>query len=114
MSRNMQDVLLGLEVIQLGEVNGRTLHQMTVDVWDARTEKILRYQITGHYNGYPDGPPERTPEDLNTIHGSEVAAEFDRLDKVAAKRIAPIMDELLRAQMAAIHGPLAKELLDNE
>lgn len=113
------DVLLGLEVIKLGDYDDKSPWRMTVDVWDARDQKIVRYQVTGHYNGWPEGPPERTLDDLARVQASyerrdEIAAELDRLDREAAAKIAPIMDELFRAQAVVLHGPEVLDFLDRK
>jgi hypothetical protein len=115
----MRDVLLGLEVIKLGDHDDRSPWRMTVDCWDARSEKIVRYQVTGHYNGWPEGPPERTLDDLARVQASwerrdEIAAELDRLDREAIVKIAPIMEDLFRAQAVVLHGPEVLAFLDGK
>ena len=118
MSRHA-DVLLGLEVIKLGDVDDKSPWRMTVDAWDARSEKIVRYQVTGHYNGWPEGPPERTLAELAKVQADydrrdEIAAELDRLDREAVAKIAPIMEELFRAQAVVLHGERVLEFLDRD
>lgn len=115
----MRDVLIGLEVIKLGDYDDKSPWRMTVDVWDAHSEKILRYQITGHYNGWPEGPPERTLEELARVQANyerrdEIAAELDRLDREAVEKIAPIMEQLFRDQAVVIHGSEVLKFLDRE
>jgi hypothetical protein len=115
----MRDVLLGLEVTKLGDYDDKSPWRMTVDVWDERSKKILRYQVTGHYNGWSEGPPERTIDDLARVQANyqrrdEIAVELDRLDREAIAKIAPIMEELFRAQVVVLHGPRALEFLDKE
>jgi hypothetical protein len=115
----MRDVLLGLEVVKLGDVDDDAPWRMTVDAWDARTEKILRYQLTGHYNGWPAGPPERTLKDIarvqaNRERADEIAAELDRLDREAIAKIAPIMEQLFRDQAVVIYGERVLGFLDRE
>jgi hypothetical protein len=112
-----QTVLLGLEVIKLGDYDDGSPWRMTVDAWDGKTGKIHRYQVTGHYNGWPTGPPERTLEDLAKVQASfnrrdAIASELDRLDREAAAKIEPIMQELFRAQAAVLHGPEILDVLD--
>lgn len=105
-----RDVLIGMEVTKLGGVDDRSPWQMTVDVWDSRRETIVRYQLTGRaYNGWPEGPPERTLDDLARVQADfsradEIAAELDRLDREAAAKIAPIMAELFRSQAVLLYG----------
>jgi hypothetical protein len=114
------DVVFGLEVIKLGDYDDDSPWRMTVDCWDARSEKIVRYQLTGRaYNGWPEGPPERTLDDLARVQvdyerRDEIAAELDRLDREAIAKISPIMEELFRAQAVVLHGPEVLEFLDRE
>lgn len=111
--------LFGLEVIKLGDLDDGSPHRMTVDVFDGTT--VRRYQVTGHYNGWPDGPPERTIEEIArfTHGGSEdermaMATELDKLDREAAAKVLPIMEELFRAQVKLIHGQDTLDWLDRE
>jgi len=116
--RKSQNVLIGMEVVKLGDYDDGSPWLMTVDCWDARSEKIVRYQLTGYaYNAWPDGPPERTLEDLARVQANykrrnEIAAELDRLDHEAAAKISPIMEELFRAQAVILHGPRVLDFLD--
>lgn len=106
----MSDVaLIGLEVIKLGSYDDGSPWRMTVDAW--QDGKMVRYQVAGqHYNGWPDGVPERTLEDLarvqtgSELRRNEIAIELDRLDREAAEKIAPIIEELRRAQVLVLHG----------
>ncbi len=108
-------VILGLEVVKLGDFDDRSPWRMTVDAWDGET--IHRYQVTGQYNGWPEGPPERTLDDLARVQGNfdrrdEIAKELDRLDREAAAKIAPIMHELRREQVRVIYGDKGVEFMD--
>ena len=113
------EVLLGLEVVKLGDVDDDSPWQLTVDAFV--DGKIVRYQVTGRYNGWPDGPPERTLEDLARVQigdsratAAQIAAELDRLDREHAARVAPLVRELQRAQIIAIHGQSTLDWLDRE
>jgi len=112
----MTDVLLGLEVIKLGDVDDDSPWRMTVDCWiDGR---IVRYQVTGHYNGWPEGPPERTLEDLARVQlgtaeeRATLARRLDELDRQAAERMRETAAWLFREQVRAIHGDESVVLLD--
>lgn len=111
-------VLLGLEVTKLdGDIDDDSPWRMTVDVWEDGV--IRRYQVTGHYNGWRDGPPERTLEEIAGVQSSfgrrdEIAVELDRLDRLTAVRVAPIMEELSRAQVRVVYGDEGVALLDSE
>lgn len=114
----MTDVVLGMEVVKL-DPDPRAPWRMTVDVWQG--EKVVRYQVSGkHYNGDRGGPPERTLGELarvqvgNADERMEIARELDRLDREYAEKVAPLAKQLMRSQIAVIHGPEALELLDRE
>lgn len=111
------EALIGMEVIKLGDIDDDAPWRMTVDA--VKDGKIVRYQVVGHYNGWPTGPPERTLEELARVQGNfarrdEIAAELDRLDREFAAKVAPLLRELQRAQILVIHGQGALDWLDKE
>jgi hypothetical protein len=115
------DVVFGLEVTELGERRGQKWWRMTVDCWDSHREEIVRYQLTGPgYNGWPEGPPQRTLEEIAAVQSDfsrrdEIAAALDRLDREAVEKIAPIMGELFREQAIVLYGEeTVARLLDEE
>lgn len=110
-------VLIGLEVVKLGDMDDAAPHRMTVDAYV--DGKILRYQVTGHYNGWPTGPPERTLDELarvqvNFSRRNEIAAELDRLDRRYAEKAAPFAKELFREQVRVLYGDGGVAFLDEE
>jgi hypothetical protein len=111
------DALIGLEVIKLGDIDDESPWRMTVDAWV--DGKMVRYQVTGHYNGWPDGPPERTLEEVARVQTDfgrrdEIARELDRLDREAAAKIVPIIRELRREQVRVLYGEDGVAWLDRE
>jgi hypothetical protein len=115
-----RDVLIGMEVTKLGDPGDGSPWRMTVDVWDGHAQKIVRYQVTGgHYNGWPEGPPERTLDDLARVQSDfsradEIAAELDRLDREAIAKIEPIMTDLFRQQAIVLYGEDVVALLEKD
>lgn len=113
----MTDVPIGVEVIKLGDIDDDSPWRMTVDVWDGDRGEMVRMQVTGHYNGWPEGPPQRTMEELARVQVGDaekrllIARELDQLDRAAAEKIVPIMDELRRAQIRLLYGEDALQLL---
>jgi hypothetical protein len=119
--RRQADVVFGLEMTELGERHGQKWWQMTIDCWDGRSEKIVRYQLVGPgYNGWPEGPPERTLAELARVQSDfdrrdEIAAELDRLDREAIAQMEPIMAALRRAQAVVLYGEeTVAKLFDEE
>lgn len=113
----MSEALIGYEIIKLGSYDDGSPWRMTIDCWDG--EKIVRSQLTGmHWNGWPEGPPERTLDDLARVQGGdssrrmEIAREFDRLDREYAAKVAPLTAALQRAQIEVLHGQAGLDFLD--
>jgi hypothetical protein len=107
--------ILGLEVTKLGDYGDDSPWRMTVDVFE--DGKIVRYQVTGHYNGWPDGPPERTLDEVARVQSDferrdEIAEKLDALDRQAAAEILPIMERLFREQVRVVHGDEGVAFLD--
>jgi len=117
----MNDVIIGYEVVKLGEIDDNSPWRMTVDYWDEETGKIVRSQVTGkHWNGWPEGPPERTLEDLarvqmgTTLERVKIARALDALDREFAAKVAPLVTALQRAQIVVLYGQEGLDLLDRE
>lgn len=110
--------IIGLECIKLGSPDDDSPHRMTVDVWE--NGRFERWQVTGHFNGWPSGPPERTIEELAAVQVGtperkrEIAEALDRLDREAAAEIEPIMDRLFREQVRVLYGEEGVALLDRD
>lgn len=114
----MTDVLIGLEVFNLGGLESPDAPwRMTVDCWV--DGKIKRYQITGQFNGGWEGAPDRTIEEVaavqaNFSRATEIATEFDRLDREYAEKVAPLAEQLFRDQVFVVHGQEGLDFLDRE
>lgn len=113
----MTDVLLGLEIINLGSPDEGAPWRMTVDAWV--DGEIKRYQVTGHFSGGWEGAPLRTIEDIaavqaNFSRANEIATELDRLDREYAEKVAPLADQLFRDQIFAVYGQEGLDFLDSE
>lgn len=91
----MTAALIGMEIAGLGDY-GMPPYRLTLDYFEDGQMQRLQiiskaYQIE-----------ERKLSDL--LETPEVAAEFDRLDREAAAKILPIMEQLFRDQIKAKHG----------
>lgn len=107
----LTSVTLGMVVVKLGSLDDDSPWRMTLDVMEA-DGRLLRHQVTGrHYNGWPDGAPERTLEDIAHVQGGAaqereaLAAELDRLDRRYGAAIRFHVNRLYRDQLRAIYGP---------
>lgn len=111
--------LLGLEITKLGDIDDdASPWRMTVDAVDT-SGRVFRYQVTGaHYNGWPEGPPQRTVEEMaDVLVGSEEerrskAERLNALDREAAAKIGPVMEWLFREQVRVLYGDEGLALLD--
>jgi hypothetical protein len=101
----MTAALIGMEVVGLGDY-GMPPHRLTLDFFEDGQMKRLQI-ISKAYR-----IEERKVSDL--LETPEVAAEFDRLDREAAAKILPIMEQLFRDQVKVKYGDEGLALLDDK
>lgn len=110
-------VIIGMEVIKLGDIDDDSPYRMMVDSWEevpGGEMKVVRHSLVGTREPQKK---ERTLEDVlmsDPERREHVARELMRLDEEAVKKIEPIVRELYREQIRALHGQETLDWLDEE